>query len=773
MYFTSVTAAALVATVVAPITPSAIEASLPAFDKKSVAGESNFPDTKGHKYEAEIEGLYQAKIINGHSDGIFDPEKKLTRSDVVKILGKWLVAEGYKIPADAVSMPRFIDIAKTKDRELLEYAAVVKDYGIFKGSNGRLMVDDNITPQQTALVIVRAMNTMENVDLEGYVADQDTSDAFTKRDEEQKAIDVLNYFSITDEVEGLLTSNKFITRGEFAAYLFRSLQIDFDMVKGIPTIEKITSLNRTTIEIVFENAVKDIDLLTFRVGGLIVQNATLKEDGKTVELTTTKQKTGKNYIVTMNGKKQSIEISKPEVDDTDTGSSDLDNSSSDGVDTGSSDSNDSSSDEADTDGSDIDDSSSGDSDTDSSGSDDSNSGGSDSDWNPPPVIPPTSPDDGSDTDGSDGTPPVTPPTNPGGSLSPAESVKAVNAAKSADEVLNILRNSNYQPPFANLSASQQEEVADAVYTSKPGFGTNFGGYDEWKLNNIYKTAYDQQARQALAVVNAAANEAELEAALKNVPGLNLGGYNALTPAEKQAMKHVLTSKVYDTVAKLQEAIDAELAAPIIAPILAAINSSTDGDMLKNLLETNKDVLKLDTFSYDKLPAAEKVKVVETMLTSRPTGGYTIDSLRIAFVEASKVSSADETRILTARTVELVNEARALGIQYGIQPALNHDVELSKIAQIKAEDMAKNGYFAHESPTYGEPSKMMTDFGYSWLTSGENIASGQTTAEHVVDGWIKSNGHYANIMGSTYTQIGAGYAVDANGQTYWVHMFASK
>lgn len=233
------------------------------------------------------------------------------------------------------------------------------------------------------------------------------------------------------------------------------------------------------------------------------------------------------------------------------------------------------------------------------------------------------------------------------------------------------------------------------------------------------------------------------------------------------------TKDYSSVEKLQEAIDAELAAPIIAPILAAINSATDSTTLKDLLETNKVVLKLYTFSYDKLPAAEKVKVAETMLTNRPAGGYTIDSLRTAFVEASKVSSADETRILTARTVELVNEARALGDQYGVQPALNHDAELSKIAQIKAEDMAENGYFAHESPTYGNPSKMMTDFGYSWMTSAENIARGQTTAEHVVDGWIKSEGHYKNLMGGIFTQIGTGYAVDANGQTYWVHMFASK
>ena len=112
-----------------------------------------------------------------------------------------------------------------------------------------------------------------------------------------------------------------------------------------------------------------------------------------------------------------------------------------------------------------------------------------------------------------------------------------------------------------------------------------------------------------------------------------------------------------------------------------------------------------------------------------------------------------------------SERKAKGLS-----ALTLDNQLSKLARIKAEDMAKKGYFSHTSPTYGSAFDMMNKYGVSYRTAGENIAKGQKTAESVMNGWMNSSGHRANILSSAYTNIGVGYAKDSRGNTYWVQIF---
>ena len=112
-----------------------------------------------------------------------------------------------------------------------------------------------------------------------------------------------------------------------------------------------------------------------------------------------------------------------------------------------------------------------------------------------------------------------------------------------------------------------------------------------------------------------------------------------------------------------------------------------------------------------------------------------------------------------------NERKAKGLA-----ALALDSQLSKLARLKAEDMAKNGYFSHTSPTYGSAFDMMKKYGVSYRTAGENIAKGQKTPEAVMNGWMNSSGHRANILSSAHTHIGVGYAKDSKGNTYWVQIF---
>ena len=122
--------------------------------------------------------------------------------------------------------------------------------------------------------------------------------------------------------------------------------------------------------------------------------------------------------------------------------------------------------------------------------------------------------------------------------------------------------------------------------------------------------------------------------------------------------------------------------------------------------------------------------------------------------------------MTSQVVTLVNKERASN---GLQ-SLASDSQLAKLAQMKAEDMAKNGYFSHISPTYGSAFDMMKTYGVSYKTAGENIAKGQKTAQSVMNGWMNSSGHRANILKSDYTKIGVGYAKASDGTTCWVQIF---
>ena len=103
---------------------------------------------------------------------------------------------------------------------------------------------------------------------------------------------------------------------------------------------------------------------------------------------------------------------------------------------------------------------------------------------------------------------------------------------------------------------------------------------------------------------------------------------------------------------------------------------------------------------------------------------------------------------------------------GLKP-LQENWELSRVARYKSQDMADNRYFSHTSPTYGSPFQMIKAFGLSYRFAGENIAYGQRTPQEVVNAWMNSSGHRANILHASYTQIGVGYV--ANGR-YWTQMF---
>ena len=110
-------------------------------------------------------------------------------------------------------------------------------------------------------------------------------------------------------------------------------------------------------------------------------------------------------------------------------------------------------------------------------------------------------------------------------------------------------------------------------------------------------------------------------------------------------------------------------------------------------------------------------------------------------------------VLPAVVVDLTNVERTEN-QLG---TLVRNPVLDAAATLKAQDMAKHSYFAHNSPAGVTPWHWFEQAGYSYVYAGENLAVYFTDSSAVVDAWMKSPTHRANIVGSHYTEIGVGTA----------------
>lgn len=135
-------------------------------------------------------------------------------------------------------------------------------------------------------------------------------------------------------------------------------------------------------------------------------------------------------------------------------------------------------------------------------------------------------------------------------------------------------------------------------------------------------------------------------------------------------------------------------------------------------------------------------------------------------EQTETPASSQVSAFEQQVIDLTNQERA---KNGL-PALKLDVQLSKAARAKSVDMQTNKYFSHTSPTYGSPFDMMKQFGINYRGAGENIAMGQRSPQEVVNSWMNSSGHRANILNKSFTHIGVGHAANGN---YWTQMFITK
>jgi len=140
---------------------------------------------------------------------------------------------------------------------------------------------------------------------------------------------------------------------------------------------------------------------------------------------------------------------------------------------------------------------------------------------------------------------------------------------------------------------------------------------------------------------------------------------------------------------------------------------------------------------------------------------------------------DDAPAVSHRVLELTNEARRHARRCGRKkfPAttpLKHAVALQHAALAHAQDMAARSYIGHKGFDGSMPADRATRAGYPGVSVAENVAAGQTTAEVVVNKWLASPGHCANLMNPRYSDMGVAYAVNPAGEKgiYWAQVFAA-
>jgi len=130
-------------------------------------------------------------------------------------------------------------------------------------------------------------------------------------------------------------------------------------------------------------------------------------------------------------------------------------------------------------------------------------------------------------------------------------------------------------------------------------------------------------------------------------------------------------------------------------------------------------------------------------------------------------------------LQLLNSARAQPRQCGAQAfaaaaPLAWNAQLGAAAEGHSRAMANQNFFDHKDRDGRTPGDRAELAGYAGGQIGENIAAGQDSARKVLDGWLTSPGHCANLMNPAFRELGAAYAVDPKSDAgiYWTALFGA-
>lgn len=192
----------------------------------------------------------------------------------------------------------------------------------------------------------------------------------------------------------------------------------------------------------------------------------------------------------------------------------------------------------------------------------------------------------------------------------------------------------------------------------------------------------------------------------------------------------------------------------------AVKKKTAKKTTKKKSKTKKSVKK----NTKKKTAKKNKKTVKKVQKKNSSAKKSQTAAKSQKKEETTAAPTSTESQYVARIVELVNEQRA---KAGLR-AVTLDNTLKNAAMTRAKETVTS--FSHTRPNGTSFSTVLSEYNISYRGCGENIAWGQNTPEEVMNGWMNSAGHRANILNANFTKIGVGYYKAANGRKYWSQLF---
>ena len=175
---------------------------------------------------------------------------------------------------------------------------------------------------------------------------------------------------------------------------------------------------------------------------------------------------------------------------------------------------------------------------------------------------------------------------------------------------------------------------------------------------------------------------------------------------------------------------------------------------------------------DSTPAEEpetpdQEAVEEPAQPAQDTGEGSADSTPVQETEGAETQPADLVAAYEQEVFDLVNQIRE---ENGLTPFVYNET-LAQLARAHSQDMIDRDFFEHENPDGDNIDARVSAAGIRWSRVAENIAAGQRTPEEVVEAWMNSPGHRANILGQC-RELGVGLALGGPYGYYWTQDFAT-
>ena len=255
------------------------------------------------------------------------------------------------------------------------------------------------------------------------------------------------------------------------------------------------------------------------------------------------------------------------------------------------------------------------------------------------------------------------------------------------------------------------------------------------------------AAQGQAASSAASQTEETGGETESLPPEENAG---VLPQEEAGQAAPRTEAAPDTSASAKSSASSASRAPERQPEASASRSSS----------TTADSRPATSPSRTQSPAAKPSAPAST--TRRPTTS-TAKTTRSTAAPTKPPADGSLSGYADA-VVKLVNQERA---KAGLK-SLSVNQAAAAAANVRAREI--EGAFSHTRPNGSSFSTALKEQGASYRAAGENIAYGQRSAEQVMEGWMNSSGHRANILSAQYTAIGVGVSRSASGTLHWVQLF---